>query len=59
MNSKRIEKRFEVIRTLVSIAIALGLALIVIVLVSDDPANALYNFLLGPTTSFRRFANVI
>lgn len=59
MNSKRIEKRFEIIRTLVSIGIALCLALVVIILVSDDPANALYNFLVGPTTSFRRFANVI
>ena len=59
MKSKTIEKRFEMIRTAVAIAIALGIALVVIVLVSEDPANALYNFLIGPLTSFRRFANVI
>lgn len=59
MNSKIIEKRFDMIRTLLAIAIALGIALIIIVLVSDDPGNALYNFLLGPLTSARRFANVI
>ena len=52
MKSKTIEKRFEMIRTAVAIAIALGIALVVIVLVSEDPANALYNFLIGPLTSF-------
>lgn len=59
MNSKKIEKRFDMIRTLLAIAIALGIALIVIILVSDDPGNALYHFLIGPLTSARRFANVI
>ncbi len=59
MNSKKIEKRFDVIRTLLAIVIALLIALVVIVLVSDDPVNALYNFLIGPITNARRFANVI
>ena len=59
MKSRSIEKRFEIIRTAVAILIALGIALIAIVLVSDDPLNALSNFLLGPITNFRRFANVI
>lgn len=59
MNSKTIEKRFDIIRTLLAIFIALCIALLVIIIVSEDPANALYNFLIGPFTSTRRFANVI
>ena len=59
MRGKTIEKRFEIIRTLVAIGVALGIALIIILFVSSDPMNALYNFLIGPLTSFRRFANVI
>ncbi len=59
MNSKTIEKRFDVIRTLLAIAISLGIALVIIIIVSDNPGNALYNFLIGPLTSPRRFANVI
>ncbi len=59
MNSKTIEKRFDVIRTILAVVIALMIALIVIILVSDDPMNALYNFLIGPITNARRFANVI
>lgn len=55
MKSKTIEKRFEMIRTAVAIAIALGIALVVIVLVSEDPANALYNFLIGPLTRLPAF----
>ncbi|GFI03225.1 MAG: hypothetical protein HFI44_14735 [Lachnospiraceae bacterium] len=45
MNSKTIEKRFDVIRTILAVIIALMIALVVIVIVSDDPVNALYNFL--------------
>ncbi len=59
MNSKTIEKRFDVIRTILAVVIALMIALIVIILVSDDPMNALYNFLIGPITNARRFANVV
>ena len=59
MNSKTIEKRFDVIRTILAVIIALLIALAVIVIVSDDPMNALYNFLIGPVTNARRFANVI
>lgn len=59
MNSKTIEKRFDMIRTLLAILIALGIALAVIVIVSENPSNALYNFLIGPFTNARRFANII
>lgn len=59
MNSKTIEKRFDVIRTILAIVIALVIALVVIIIVSDDPINALYHFLVGPVTNARRFANVI
>lgn len=59
MNSKTIEKRFDIIRTILAVTIALGIALVIIIFVSEDPANALYNFLLGPLTNARRFANVV
>lgn len=59
MSSKSIEKKFDIIRTILAVLIALGIALVVIFLVSEDPINALYNFLIGPLTSFRRFSNVI
>ena len=59
MNSRRIERRFNIIRTLVAIAASLGIAIVIILLVSKDPWNALYNFLVGPVTSLRRFCNVL
>jgi simple sugar transport system permease protein len=59
MNSKRIEKQFDIIRTLLAVGVALGIALIIILFVSKDPANTLYNFIIGPLTSFRRIGNII
>jgi simple sugar transport system permease protein len=59
MTSKDIEKRFDIIRTLVAIGISLGIALIIIIFVSKNPANALYHFIIGPATSFRRIANTV
>lgn len=50
---------FEAVRTLVAIGIALLLAVLLITFVSDDPAEALNKFLLGPLASFKRFSNVI
>ena len=50
---------FEVIRTATAIGIALGLALVIVLLVSEEPATALYNFLIGPIDSVRHIGNVI
>lgn len=59
MNTKQIERRYDLLRTLIAIGIALVLALLVIATISDTPFDAMKNFLTGPVTSFRRFANVI
>jgi simple sugar transport system permease protein len=59
MTSKRIEKQFDIIRTLVAVSISLGIALLIVLFVSKNPANTLYNFILGPLTSFRRIGNII
>lgn len=50
---------FEAGRTALAVAIALALALIIILGVSDDPADALSKFLLGPLDSVRHLGNVI
>jgi ABC-type uncharacterized transport system permease subunit len=60
MSSKHtIEKRFEILRTLVAIGIALLVAFIVILLISDNPLDALGSFVIGPLTTFRRMGNII
>ncbi|MBU0927728.1 MAG: ABC transporter permease [Spirochaetes bacterium] len=53
------QRLFEVVRTGLAILIALVIALVIILVVSDDPGDALYKFLLGPLGSFRHFGNVI
>ena len=55
-NQKRV---FEFTRTILAIVIALLIALITILFVSDEPANALSTFLLGPLKSVRHFGNVL
>lgn len=59
MNTKQIERRYDLLRTLTAIGIALVLALMVVALISKDPVDAMTKFLIGPLSSFRRFANVI
>lgn len=59
MNTKQIERRYDLLRTLIAIGIALVLALLVVASISDAPFEAMKNFLIGPLSSFRRFANVI
>ena len=59
VSSRSIEKRFEVLRVLAAIGIALVATLVLILLVSAQPAEALSQFLLGPVTSLRNFADVI
>ncbi|OHD26481.1 MAG: ABC transporter permease [Spirochaetes bacterium GWB1_59_5] len=55
----RNQRLFEVVRTGLAILIALLIALVIVLTVSEDPADALYKFLLGPLDSFRHFGNVI
>lgn len=59
MKTGSINKKFDILRTLLAILISLTLAFIIILIVSDNPGNTLYNFLIGPITNFRRFSNVI
>lgn len=56
---KRIERRFESLRTALAILIAVGLVLIVISLVSKQPVEAIRTLLIGPLTNIRQFGNVI
>lgn len=59
LNSKRIEQYFSVIRMLIAVAISLVLAFILIVCASDDPLDALANFLIGPLQTVRRMGNIV
>lgn len=59
MSSRSIERRFDMLRTLVSIGIALVLALLLIMLVSKNPLDALEKLALGPLKTFGRIGNII
>lgn len=56
---RKVEQRFEVLRTILAILISLAIIIVVIAIVSDDPLEAVKTLLTGPLTSRRRFANVI
>lgn len=56
MNS---QKKFDIIRTVLSIGIALAISFLIIFLTSDEPILAITKLLTGPLTSKRSFANVI
>ena len=53
------KRLFELTRTILAIAIALLIALVTILFVSEEPAEALSTFLLGPLKSMRHFGNVL
>lgn len=53
------ERKFELIRTLVSVMIAIILAFAIILLISDQPLEALRTFVLGPLSSTRYIGNII
>lgn len=57
--TKKIEKKYEMIRMFVSVLIALLIAFALISMVSEQPLEALKQFLLGPLMSRRNFGNVI
>lgn len=53
------ERKFELIRTLVSVMIAIVLAFAIILLISDQPLEALKTFVVGPLASKRYIGNII
>lgn len=59
MNTKNIEKRFQVLRTLLAIGIATGVAFIIIYFINDNPAETIREFVLGPLQSKRKIGNII
>ncbi|MBE6866732.1 MAG: ABC transporter permease [Ruminococcaceae bacterium] len=59
MTSKQIERRFEIFKTFVAVALALGLALIVISFVSESPVEAISAFITGPFQRATRISNII
>lgn len=59
MNDKKKFEWYGIIRVVCSILIALIIAAIIIFAVAEEPATALYKFLLGPFSTKRNFFNVI
>ena len=59
MNTKNIEKRFQVLRTLLAIGIAMAVAFIIICFISDEPLETIRSFLIGPLESKRKIGNII
>ncbi|MBJ6361510.1 ABC transporter permease [Paenibacillus sp. GCM10012307] len=52
-------KYFDVIRTLVSVAIALVIAFLIIAMISDQPLETISIFLLGPISTTAQIGNVV
>lgn len=59
MNTKNIEKQFQVLRTLLAVAIAAVVAFIIICFISDNPTDTIREFVLGPLQSKRKIGNII
>jgi simple sugar transport system permease protein len=59
VNSKKINILVDVTKVGLIIGIALSLVSLIILLVSKDPANAIYQFFIGPFTSLRRIGNIV
>lgn len=56
---RKVENRFEVLRTVLALIISLIIILAIIFIVDDKPLDAIKTLLFGPLSSFRRFGNVI
>ncbi|NLC96646.1 MAG: ABC transporter permease [Erysipelotrichaceae bacterium] len=52
-------KDIETLRTLVALSVSFLIVFILIIIISDSPTKALFDFIIGPFTSIRRFGNVI
>lgn len=59
MNTKNIEKRFQILRTLLAITIATVVAFIIICFINDSPMETIKEFVLGPLQSKRKIGNII
>lgn len=56
---KFVLKYFNLIRTLIAIAIGVAISILLIFIISNDPGFSLKSFLLGPVLSKTRFSNLI
>ena len=52
-------KRFDIIRTIMSVLIALAISFVIIFMVSDQPLEAIKYLLIGPLTNKRSMGNVV
>lgn len=52
-------KKFDALRTVLSVLIALAISFVIIFLVSEQPVEAIKNLLLGPLTSKRNLGSVV
>lgn len=59
MNTKNIEKRFQILRTLLAVLIAATVAFVIIYFINDNPLETIKNFLLGPLQSKRKIGNIL
>lgn len=59
MNTKNIEKQFQILRTLLAVGIAAAVAFTIIYFINDNPVGTIRDFLLGPLQSKRKLGNVI
>ena len=58
-SSAKIDRRFDILRTAVSIVIALVIAFILILLATDKPFDAIGGFIVGPFQNLRRFGDLV
>lgn len=56
---REIERLFNSLRILLAIVIALAFAFAVILAISSEPLDTIYNFVVGPVTTLRRFGEVV
>jgi ABC-type uncharacterized transport system permease subunit len=59
LNTKNIEKRFQILRTLLAVGIAAVAAFVIIYFINDNPLETIKDFVLGPLQSKRKIGNII
>lgn len=59
MVSKKIEKRYSILRTIVALGISMLIAFVIIIVVSDEPLRSIQLFVTGPLSTVKRFGNII
>lgn len=58
-SSNKLEIQFELLRTVLAIAIAIAIVSVIVGFVSDEPMFAIKQLLVGPLSSKKRFSNVL